>query len=181
MDSKWGELGNLDRSPFPVPIWFCRDRLPKFRGPSSPPFPRSHVSARRRFAFLVLPCAFRSRTSPPTPTNTALVSLRCAALHCFEVFRHPCFWFLVSTYFLIESCPLFIDWERKLLMLSSWSCRFIYFCNLFVCVLLLFVAGGGDFVGACRCAPTSLDDRKWVHNSSAFTTLLCSCNGVASG
>ncbi len=135
MDSKWGELGNLDRSPFPVPIWFCRDRLPKFRGPSSPPFPRSHVSARRRFAFLVLPCAFRSRTSPPTPTNTALVSLRCAALHCFEVFRHPCFWFLVSTYFLIESCPLFIDWERKLLMLSSWSCRFIYLCVCCCCLL----------------------------------------------
>jgi hypothetical protein len=132
LDSKWGELGNSRT--FPVPLRFCRDRLPKF--------PRSHVSARRRFAFLVLPCAFRSRTSSPTPTHTALVSLRCAALHCFEVFRHPCFWFLVSTYFLIESCPLFIDWGRKLLMLSSWSCRF---CNLFVCVCccccLLQVAG----------------------------------------
>lgn len=132
-------MGILDRSPFPVPLRFCRDRLPKFRGPGSPPFPRSHVSARRRFAFLVLPCAFRSRTSPPTPTPTALVSLRCAALHCFEVFRHPCFWFLVSTDFLIESCPLFIDWERKLLMLSSWSCRFIYFCNLFLCVVVVVV------------------------------------------
>jgi hypothetical protein len=137
MDSKWGELGNS--RPFPVLLWFCRDRilLPKFRGcrfSSRSPVPMSPRDvASRSLCFLALFAVGRLR-----PPRTRLSSL-CPALHCFEVFRHPCFWVLVSTYFLIESCPLSIDWERKLLLLSSWSCRFIYFCNLFLCVVVVVV------------------------------------------
>jgi hypothetical protein len=120
----------------------------------------------------------------PTPTHTALVSLHCTASRFSDILG-----FLVLGFYLLlnlNHVRCFIDWGRKLLMLSSWSCRFIYFCNLFLCVavVVVVVVFCCRWRGFCRDMLMCPNEPGWSKMGTeflCFTTLLCSCNGVACG
>ncbi len=166
-----GNWGILDRSPFPFDS--TETGFGSSLGPGSPPFPTFPCL---RATSLRVPCASlrfsQSDVSSSRPQRTRLSSLCTALLRGFQTSLG--FWFWVSTYFLIwiMSAVSLIEEESFWCSVVEAADLFIfviYFCVLLLLLLLLFfVAGGGDFVGTCWCAPTSLDDRKWVQNSSAL-------------